>query len=61
MDILSKMKDVMFWMDQVSPDKLPKMEGYFFNKGKNELQDLIADGERRQYEKMDEMRGDPIG
>jgi hypothetical protein len=36
------------------------MEGYFFNKAKNDLQQIIADGERREWEKLDKLRGDPI-
>lgn len=61
MDILTKMKDVMFWLNQVSSDELPNLQANFLNRGKNELQDLISDGEARMWAKMDKDRGDPIG
>ena len=66
MDILGKLKDVMFWMDQVSSDNMGNMDGSFFNKGKNALAELIVDGERHVKAKLadeygDERRGDPLG
>ena len=51
MDLLQKMKDTRFWFLQVSPDSLPNIQGDFFNKGMNELEAIIADGERRVREK----------
>lgn len=44
----------MFYLNQVSSDDLNNLQGSFLNKGKNELQDLIVDGERRVMEKMRE-------
>lgn len=60
----------MFWLNQINPDSLTKMQGSFFNKAKNELASVIAHEEdaeykeiygRPNYEEWDDKRGDPIG
>ena len=65
MDILLKMKEVQFWLQQVNSTS---KTDYYFNKAQNELQQLIVDGERQQHDKIqaeyaeaDARRGDPLG
>lgn len=50
--LLGKIKDAMFWMNQVNNDGMNKLDGNFFNKGKNELQQAIAELERQEYEQF---------
>jgi hypothetical protein len=68
MNILESLKSIQFYLDQVSTDKVPGMPGYFLNTAKNQLMELVADGERRTNEKLqqqfadsDDKRGDPLG
>ena len=68
MDILRRMKDVQFYLDQVHTDALNPVQGGFLNQAKNVLMKLIADGERHERDKLfppnkwdDEKRGDPLG
>ena len=42
----------MFWLNQINTDSVKGIEGNFFNKAKNELQQLISDGEAREYRKL---------
>jgi hypothetical protein len=50
--LLGKLKDVMFWIDQINQDRMGKMEGTFLHRGKNELQQAIVELEREEHEKF---------
>lgn len=52
MNILRKRRDVIFWMNQINTDNVQGLDGNFFNKAKNDLGLLIADGEAREYRKI---------
>jgi len=52
MDILAKIKEVRFWLDQVNTDSVKGIQSSFLNRAKNELAALIADGEEREYRKI---------
>jgi len=56
-DLLSDLKDVQFFMDQITSDQLDGVYQSFFNKAKNKLMDIIADGEKRLTEKLRASQG----
>jgi hypothetical protein len=47
-----KMKDVMFWLNQIGCDHYDGVEARALNRAKTELQQLIVDGERHEMAKL---------
>lgn len=52
MDILSKLKDVRFWLNQINCDAVSGMNANFLNKAKNDLDLVIVDGEEKLMKKL---------
>lgn len=50
--LLGRIKDVMFWIDQIQPDRMGKMDGHFFNKARNELQQAICEEESELHQQV---------
>lgn len=59
-EILSRIREIRFWLNQMSSDERSAIEGGFLNKAKNELEDLFvnleADADRGLYKAFN---GDP--
>lgn len=51
-DILGRLKDAMFWLDQVNQERLGKMQGTFLHKSKNELMQAVIQLEREDHERV---------
>lgn len=51
-DLLSDLKDVQFFMDQITTDHLDGVHQSFFNRAKNKLMQIIAEGEAKVLQKL---------
>jgi hypothetical protein len=52
LDVLGEMKEIKYALDQVPTDIQPAIPGKWLNKAKNRIANLIADGDRRLQEKL---------
>ncbi len=52
-DLLLKLQDVEFCLNQVSSDSLDSVPAAFLNKAKNTIVKLVADGKRKIDERLD--------